>query len=176
MAEQTQATELITSAECARRLGVSKTMVTKYVRGGMPRDEQGRIAWPDCKLWVERYISPTRSGNPSGKRREEPIAEPDDPYSLGLLHGWGLARTRLRAGLQEILPRAEGLDLNVRIFFLAIMDSLMAEGIDSPSDCQSPPAIDWTEFRNEQPAELQRFFDGAQVWCRTGEFIDEVGG
>jgi hypothetical protein len=64
MANTTESTELITKAEAARRFGVTRQAVNKYVKQQqMPVDASGLIPWEAAKEWHGMYICSHRSGS-----------------------------------------------------------------------------------------------------------------
>jgi hypothetical protein len=62
--------EVISKAEAARRWGVSKAAVTKYVAKGMPVREDGRLDWPAVDHFRRSYNVPERSGNFASRAAE----------------------------------------------------------------------------------------------------------
>lgn len=64
MENTTESTEMITKAEAARRFGVTRQAVNKYVKQQqMPVDASGLIPWEAAKAWHAKYICPHRSGS-----------------------------------------------------------------------------------------------------------------
>ena len=65
--------ETISKAEAARRWGLSKAAVTKYVHKGMPVRDDGRLDWWGVDSWRKRYVGE----EPSSPRFARTQAKPN---------------------------------------------------------------------------------------------------
>ncbi len=61
----------ITKKEAASRWGVGPSMVSAYVKKGMPVTRSGRINWAAANAWREANISPERSGSYHARHRTQ---------------------------------------------------------------------------------------------------------
>ena len=59
---------VISKSELARRLKVSKTMVTKYVQRGLPTTVDGKVEWAAAKDWLANNNIPQLSGSHEHRR------------------------------------------------------------------------------------------------------------
>ncbi len=80
--------EVISKAEAARRWGVSKAAITKYVHKGMPVLSDGKLDWAVASKWRKMYcgfepIAPKMAREEARARREKPVNEgADDDVTL----------------------------------------------------------------------------------------------
>src|ERR1700730_549135 len=64
-----QTDDLITKAEAAKRLNVTRQMVNKYTKQGMPVDVSGLVPWIKAESWHTKYICSHRSGSFNHRQR-----------------------------------------------------------------------------------------------------------
>lgn len=163
--------ELISLTEAGRRLSISRQMVARYRVRGMPGDDAGKVLWPEAQAWYDDNVHPSMSGSwaarqrenglrVASKRRQSGSAQVNmaDPGTAGFVAGFQRARRNLREEIPKLLGTAVGLQPGERVFYMAMLDFLMEGWLDVAPDRELPP-VDWSQFRNEIPDELQQFFD-----------------
>src|ERR1035437_1008267 len=73
--------EIITKAEAARRWGVSKSAVSKYVHAGVPVRDDGGLDWPDVDSWRKRYVGEDPPGPRAAREAKAQRAAPIEQIS-----------------------------------------------------------------------------------------------
>ncbi len=71
----------ILKSEAARRWKIVPSMVTRYVRMGMPVTSGGKINWKEAQAWRMRSICSSRSGSFKARQRQAEVAHPKENLS-----------------------------------------------------------------------------------------------
>lgn len=117
---------VITKAELARRLGITRGRVSQLVQAGMPVHNDGKVDEVEARAWYEANIDPSRRrgravvGEPAAPTPEAPAPEPAPSAlpgaSVSDLTTWRTENERLKAeerAMQlarergETLPKAD---------------------------------------------------------------------
>ena len=99
-------TKILTKAEFAKALGVSRPTVSAYCRRGMPQEPDGRLNEDACRAWIRENVRAQTGSRGLGGR----VLADDDADEDNLDREHSAARLlKARADLAELaLARAQG--------------------------------------------------------------------
>jgi hypothetical protein len=169
--------EIVTKAEAARRWGVSRTAVSKYVAKGMPVRSDGCLDWPLVDVFRNENNVPERSGN---FRFRSPGVDVSSPLSSQVRSGEfyrGAAKmaSSINASARRAWPTfvsqlhvdhlsAEG-GTAIKITLTAAVLYLLERWVEDYSPEPAPP-VDWAGFGVD--AEIAAQCDALmEEWRRT---------
>jgi hypothetical protein len=142
--------ELISKAEFGRRVGVSASMVGKYVRKGMPVTATGGLNWHEAKRWRDEYVVPELSGSfyARQRKRAEQQTAPQiarsarDLFDTLAPNSGRIPELLIRMGLKDIDLAQVAADVFVSLI-LHLSDGIDDEAYPDPDELPGVAEIDY---------------------------------
>ena len=170
---KTEKVEWITRAECARRLSVSASIISRYSKLGLPTRADKKVEWPAAKVWKEENIGSELSGSFYSRQHAAETTRATDSGNV--------KHTARLAALREIVEPAEQLrfaQVAMRLgctasqaialgMWYGEQPGLRLSGItlDELNELAEPETSDWeTAVRQKlDMAEIEKQYDAATL-------------